>query len=171
MNKAAFDKICTLLDQAEVVYRVFEHEPCKTSEESMAARKKAGVEGAIGAKALLCKLYFPGRELFATLVLPGSHILDKKLLKNAIPELKLMRFVTSEELLSLAGVASGCMPPFGSQVFPDIERLYIAEALKDFPRLAFNAAYFEKSITLESEHYFKAVKADQILNFSVPKAI
>ncbi|HYF05232.1 MAG TPA: YbaK/EbsC family protein [Patescibacteria group bacterium] len=169
MNTEAFEKIQNILKDSNVEFQVYEHEQCRSSEESAQVRKRLGIPDAVGAKALLCKLYVTNEEFFATLVLPGVHVLDKKKLKSGMPGFKLMRFATSEELTDLAGVTYGCMPPFGSQVFPKISKFYISSQLKNFERLAFNAAFLEKSITLKTTDYLSIVKPDAIFDFSNPK--
>jgi len=169
MNEAAFTAICALFDESNASYRVYEHEPCRSSEESMNVRERLGIKNVIGAKALLCKLYVKGGgEEFATIVLPGTHVLDKKRFKETLG-LKMFRFATAEELKGITGVEYGCMPPFGNQVFPKIERLYVSSRLKEFPNVAFNAAYLEKSIVLPTTDYFHAITPDAVLDFSSPK--
>lgn len=169
MNQIAFDKIKQLLDATGVKYTVYAHPECRTSEESAHARKEAGMPEAIGAKALLCKVDFKQGSEFVVFVLPGTHTLDKAKLKSGLSDLKQFRFSTKEELLDIAGVVPGCMPPFGNQIFEKVQKLYISSALQDFPRVAFNAAKLDASITLTAEDYFKAIVPDQIFDFSVPK--
>lgn len=169
MNIDAYNTIQAVLDKSSVEYKLYEHQECRSSEESLKVRQDLGIPFAIGAKALLCKLYFKDRELFATLVLPGANILDKKKLKIELPDLKLLRFATAEELSDIAGVAYGCMPPFGNQVFPKIDMMLVCSSLKNYERVAFNAAYLTKSITLKTEDYFKAIEPDKVFEYSTPK--
>jgi Ala-tRNA(Pro) deacylase len=167
MNERAFEKIKELLDAAGALYQVYEHEICRTSEESARVRKTAGIPEAIGVKALLCKVDFVGSPSeFIVFVLPGTHTLDKAAIKINIPGFKQFRFATPEELMDIAGVVPGCMPPFGNQIFEKISRLYISSKLKDFERVAFNAAKLDASITLLTEDYLKAVKPDAMFEFS-----
>jgi len=169
MNKQALEDIEALFKRKGADYKLFTHESCKTSEESTKARAAAGMPDAVGAKALLCKLYLRDKEVFATIVLPGIHILDKNALRKGVPNLRSMRFAAPEEMLELAGVAPGCMPPFGPSIFPGINFLIVAEALKSFPNIAFNVAYFEKSIVMLSEDYLRAAKPDYVIDCSVLK--
>jgi prolyl-tRNA editing enzyme YbaK/EbsC (Cys-tRNA(Pro) deacylase) len=171
MNINALQKIEELFKQKGVEYKLFSHDICRTSEESAKVRAAAGFPDAVGAKALLCKVDFKGGlpSEFVTFVLPGIHIMDKSKLKFHLPEIKFFRFCTAEELMNLAGVVSGCMPPFGKQVFEGISRLYISSELKKFPRVAFNAAHLNQSIILKSEDYFKTVEPNDVFEFSKPK--
>lgn len=169
MNQRAHNAIVALLDEKQIQYVVIVHEPSKTSDESKAVRASAGYPNTEGAKALLTKLYFVDSEKFATIVLPGSHVLDKEKLLALIPSLKKMRFVTPEEMNTLAGVVPGCMPPFATPIFPDVPLLIIASALSTFDHIGFNAAYLEKSILLSAEEYLSAIIPSHVVDCSVPK--
>ncbi len=169
MNEIAFQKIQQLFIVAGIEYFVYSHPECRTSEESARVRKEAGMPDAVGAKALLCKVDFKSGSEFVVFVLPGTHVIDKVKLKSGLPELKQFRFSTKEELVDIAGVVPGCMPPFGNQIFDKVQKLYVSESLKNFPRIAFNAAKLDTSISLSSEDYFKIVTPDLVFNFSVSK--
>lgn len=171
MNEAAFTKICELFSTLPIPYQTCVHEVCRTSEESARVRKAAGLPDAIGAKALLCKVDWRGEAPaeFITFVLPGTHTLDKAKLKQGLPELKQFRFATAEELMELAGVVPGCMPPFGQQIFTGIAKLYVSSQIQNFERVAFNAAKLDTSIVLLSVDYLHAVTVDKIFDFSSPK--
>lgn len=171
MNERAFEKIRELFNGSGVDYQVYQHAICRTSEESSKVRKEAGMPEAIGAKALLCKADFLGGlpSEFIVFVLPGTHTLNKAAIKTNIPGFKQFRFATTEELLSVAGVVPGCMPPFGKQIFENVNRLYISSKIKGFERVAFNAAKLDTSITLLTHDYLSAVKPDAMFDFSVPK--
>jgi prolyl-tRNA editing enzyme YbaK/EbsC (Cys-tRNA(Pro) deacylase) len=170
MNQAAHDKIISLLNDAGVRFDEFEHPECRTSEESQKVREAAGFPGTIGAKCLLAKLYLhDGEEIFAAIVLPGIHQLNKEKLFKAVGAKK-MRFATVEELAQLAGVVPGCMPPFGTQVFPDIQMTIVASALKDFPQIGFNIASLTRSVVMQSKDYFSVVTSDFKIDISEPKA-
>lgn len=169
MNEVAYAAITRLMDAHGIQYANVSHVPCKTSEESQAARASAGYPGVIGSKAILAKLYFKSGERFATIVLPGNHLLNKDKLIELIPDLKKMRFATTEELTQLAGVVPGCMPPFASPIFPDIPLLIIASALTATDRIGFNAAYLEKSIIVSTQDYLSVVTPAYVVDCSVPK--
>lgn len=171
MNEAAFNKICELFDGLSIPYQTCVHEVCRTSEESAKVRKAAGLPDAIGAKALLCKVDWRGSATatFVTFVLPGTHTLDKAKLKQNLPELKQFRFATAEELLALAGVVPGCMPPFGRPIFPDVNSLFVSSQIQKYERVAFNAAKLDTSIVLLTADYMRAATTDRIFDFSSPK--
>lgn len=170
MNQPAYGAITKLLDDRKVTYFPVTHEPCKTSEESQIARANAGYPGVVGAKALLAKLYFKSGEQFATIVLPGNHILDKDKLIAGVPDLKKIRFATPDEMRELAGVIPGCMPPFASPIFPGIPLLIVASAMESQSQIGFNVAYLEKSIILSAKDYLSAVTPSFVVDCSVPKA-
>src|SRR4051812_37212690 len=109
MNEVAYQSIKKLLQDHDIEFAELTHAPSKTSDESRAVRAEAGYPNAVGAKALLAKLYFKDGEKFATIVLPGDHLLDKNKLIAGVPDLKKIRFATPEEMMALAGVIPGCM--------------------------------------------------------------
>ncbi len=168
-NPDAYRSIIDLLKRSHISYSEIDHQPCKTSDESKEVRVKAGFPNAVGAKALLTKLYFTDTESFATIVLPGNHVLHRESLIEGIPNLKKIRFATAEELFSLAGVVPGCMPPFASQVFPEIPILIIATALIDTNELGFNIVSLEKSIVLKTKEYLSIINPTYRINCSVTK--
>jgi Ala-tRNA(Pro) deacylase len=169
MNQQAFEKILYLFDSKKIKYRVFSHPECRTSEESARVRAEAGVPEAVGAKALLCKVDFKEGSEFVVFVLPGIHSIDKQKLKNVLPNIRQFRFSTKDELLDIAGVVPGCMPPFGSQLFANVSKIYVAKALELFPVVAFNAAKLDTSIVLSTEDYLLALTPTGILDFSKEK--
>lgn len=170
MNRVAHDAILALLDGKGVAYATFEHEPCRTSAESQAARAAAGYPNVVGAKALLVKLYLEDGERFATVVLPGTHELDKGRLIAAVPGLKKVRFASPEEMERLAGVVPGCMPPFAAPIFPDIPLLIIASAMRDQGTIGFNAAYLDRSVVLSADAYLAAIEPSFVIDCSRPKS-
>lgn len=170
MNQIAFEKICSLFEQHCIPYQVFQHPECRTSEESTLARKAVGMPDAIGAKALLCKVDWKDKaSSFAVFVLPGTFVLDKHKLKASLGSMKSFRFATPEELKKIAGVVPGCMPPFGSQVFPEASELFVCESLKSFDNIAFNAAKLDTSIFVKQADYFKLIKPNKAFEFAIPK--
>ena len=152
--------------------KLYEHEPSKTSEESMEARYKASGERVTGAKAILIKLDVKDKPgTFAVIILPGFNRLDSKALKEQlrerIPGMRNFRFATAEEMARVArGVQPGKMPPIGRPVFPDIQYTFIDKALLDHNKVGFNAAHFERSIILPTEALAELVQNDGLLTCS-----
>lgn len=169
MNEKAFTSITNLLRENFIQHVVLEHEPSKTSDESRTIRTSLGYPQAMGAKALLVKLYFGNKELFATIVLPGNHVLNKDSLLYEIPNLKKIRFVTQEEMLDLTGLIPGSMPPFATPIFPDVLILIVATAIGMNEELGFNVADLRRSVILKSKDYLSIVNPDFTINCSIPK--
>lgn len=169
MNKKVYDSIVHLLDTNSIPYTILTHRPSKTSEESRLVRAELGYPNAVGAKALLVKLYLKDTESFATIVLPGDHILDKEKLFAHIPDLKKIRFVTPDEMFDLTGLVPGSMPPFATPIFPRIPLLIIASAIEEHEELGFNIADLERSTILKSKEYLSIVKPNFVINCSTPK--
>ncbi|PIS22748.1 hypothetical protein COT50_00235, partial [candidate division WWE3 bacterium CG08_land_8_20_14_0_20_41_10] len=102
-----------LLNNRQIKYDYFEHEPVRTSEEASKIRSDYTLKQ--GAKALLVKLYLRGgQEKFVMLVVPGDARFDGKKVKKLF-DAKDMRFATEEEVGKVTGgVLVGGVPPFGS---------------------------------------------------------
>jgi Ala-tRNA(Pro) deacylase len=136
-GEALFARLRALLDQGAAEYRVMEHEPTYTSEESARVR---GVGMHAGAKALLVK----GDDSFALLVLPADFALDSKSARAALGARRL-RFATVDEVRELTGLAPGAIPPFGSLFgLPTV----CDPALAECAAIYFNAALHDRSIEL-----------------------
>lgn len=169
MNDQAFISIIEALKLHNFEHSLLEHPPCRTSAESAASRAAAGFPGAVGAKALLCKMDRVLGSEFNVLVLPGTSKLINSALKSGITGLKKMRFATPEELLNLCGVVPGCMPPFGSSLFPGIKNLFVDRSLLSHEWIGFNAAYLERSIVMRSADYVQMAEISAILDFAENK--
>lgn len=167
MNRDAFLIICRAFEAAGVEYNLIEHEACRTSAESAAARARAGFPQAVGAKALLTKMTFDdGKSEFNVLVLPGPSRLSSQGLKAQVPDLKKFRFATSEELFELCGVAPGEMPPFASAVFRGTSRLFVDKSIRDVKFVGFNAADLQRSIIVSAQEYLRVANPTAILQFA-----
>lgn len=137
--ETVFDQIRKLLDASGATYRVLEHGPTRTSEESAAAR---GEPLDVGAKALLLKT----DEVFRLFVMCADLGLDSGALKRHL-NAKKTRFATPEELLELTGLVPGSVPPFGKPVLPF--ELYADDQIGvRHDRVAFNAGSLTTSIVM-----------------------
>jgi prolyl-tRNA editing enzyme YbaK/EbsC (Cys-tRNA(Pro) deacylase) len=167
MNREALQTICQAFEAAGVEYKLIEHEACRTSAESAAARTRAGFPKAVGAKALLTKMTFDdGTSEFNVLVLPGPTRLNSQELKAQVPRLRKFRFASSEELLDLCGVTPGEMPPFASAVFRGTSKLFVDENIGIVEFVGFNAADLEHSIVVKAQDYLRVANPTAILKFA-----
>lgn len=168
LDHPATQQIIGLLNKSDIQYQLLEHEPCRSSEESRKTRALAGGGDVIGAKAILMKMARRGgyRD-FGVFVLPGDRKLDGKAIKKHLPDVKSVRFCTTEEMAEVTGgLAPGTMPPFGSSLFPYISILCIDENLFDHKRLGFNAARLDRSIVMETNDYLNVASPDSVFKFS-----
>lgn len=166
-NNETFNRICWLFETAEVDFKVLEHFACRTSEESAIARSTAGVPDAIGAKAILCRMEFSGREVEDNvLVLPGPTRLNSRALKLSLPRLRRFRFATPAEMKALCDLAPGAMPPFAHSVFPQLRNLYVDTSLLNYRIIGFNAGCHERSVVVCTQDYIRAASPTAILDFA-----
>lgn len=143
-----YSKIVGLLDGTGVNYQEFHHEPSASSEESAAARKRAGAGDTVGAKALLVKTK---KGAFHVLVIPGHSRLDSKKARSFIGKYS---FATSEDMEKVTGgLQPGHMPPFGPQIFEGIASLIIDSSLQEYEKIGFNAGTPIISLVISGADY------------------
>ena len=134
-------------------YRAIAHPPCRTSEESAAARAAAGKIDAVGAKALVVKLQRD--DTFALLVMPGTKKLDNKAARQS---LGLFRFANEDELPAVTyGLVPGSVPPFGWPYLPGVKKVYLDPGIVVAPKLGFNAAALDRSLVMTSTEYLRVL--------------
>lgn len=149
--------ILALLDGSRVPYRLVEHAPTATSEDSARAR---GEPLAAGAKALVLKA---GDTRFVNVVFRATRRLDSRKARTALGVSKL-RFASADELLELTGLLPGSVPPFGSPVLE--LPLYIDTSLASYPKVAFNAGDLCLSIILDTEDYLRVAMPEAFGEFT-----
>lgn len=143
-DQDVFATIRKLLEDAGAQFRVVEHAPTFTSEESAKAR---GEELGVGAKALLLRT----DDVFRLFVLPADRKLDSASVKREL-KVKKTRFATAEELRELTGLVPGSVPPFGQPVLPF--ELFADSAIGvRFDRVAFNAGSLTTSIVMPAAQW------------------
>ena len=167
MTHPATDTIIQLFTERNVEFRVVEHPPCRTSEESAKARAEQG-HIVTGAKAIVVKMYWKGGVSdFNVVVLPGTSKIDPKALSARLDDLKDFRFATREELATYTdGLEPGMMPPFGGQVFERLKRLYVDSNLLEQVRVGFNVADLSRSIIVGAKDYASVVEATDVFPFA-----
>jgi prolyl-tRNA editing enzyme YbaK/EbsC (Cys-tRNA(Pro) deacylase) len=136
------------LNAAGVSFTEKQHEPTFTSEESARAR---GEELRHGGKALLIKT----EEVFRLFVVPADRKLDSGAIKRELG-VKKSRFATPDELRELTGLVPGSVPPFGPPILPF--ELFVDAAIRENPRIAFNAGSLTDSIIMTVPDYLTVVK-------------
>jgi Ala-tRNA(Pro) deacylase len=146
MSESILTGIRALLDEHRAAYRVVEHPPTRTSEESAVAR---GEPLDVGAKALLLKT----DEVFRLFVLCADLQLGSAAVRKSL-NVKKTRFASAEELLSLTGLVPGSVPPFGEPILPF--ELYADEQIGvRHDRVAFNAGSLTTSIILPAADWIR----------------
>jgi Ala-tRNA(Pro) deacylase len=132
------------LDSNGVAYRIVEHPPTRTSEESASAR---GEPLSVGAKALVL---LTDAE-FRLFVLPADMKLDSGAVRRHLG-VKQTRFATPEELFELTSLVPGSVPPFGNPVLPFSLYADTSVGLRH-DRVAFNAGSLTHSIIMSGKEW------------------
>lgn len=105
----------------------------------------------LSGKSLLLK----DKNSFQIFTIRGDRKSDNKKIRKILNSQKL-RFATDAELFEIAGVISGCLPPFGRPLV-DVDH-YIDEELLDNEFISFNAAITDKKVRLKMNDYLKMAK-------------
>jgi Ala-tRNA(Pro) deacylase len=142
------EKIKTLLLEHSISFKEVDHEP---SPDCITSAQNRNEDLKIGGKSLLLK----SRDEFKIFVLSAAKEADSKKIRAILKSQKL-RFATKEELLELAGVVKGALPPFGRPVQPF--DLYLDRSILQNEKIAFNAGVLTKSFIISVEDYLKLVK-------------
>ena len=156
MAREVLRAIRTLLDDGGVAYRVLEHEPTPTSEDSARVR---GEPLEIGGKALMLKV----DDVFGLFVLSAARRLDSAAVKARLGA-KRMRFATTEELAELTGLVPGAVPPFGEPVLS--APLYVDTSIAGNDRIAFNAGALTCSVIMGTADYVRVARPAAVFRFS-----
>ncbi|MDH5306781.1 MAG: hypothetical protein OEW02_06330 [Myxococcales bacterium] len=149
------ERIRELLDSRGIAYRVVEHGPTRTSEESARAR---GEPLRVGGKALVLR----ANGEFHLLVLSAAAKLDSRAVKRHFGAKK-TRFATRDELLELTGLEPGAVPPFGAPILT--LPLHVDETLCANDRIAFNAGSLTTSIVMAMPDYL-AIATPDVFRFA-----
>ena len=144
---SVYKDITTLLDEAGIVYKTYEHEAVFTSQEAAKVRNTNMHEGA---KALI--MYADGKPIMV--VVPGDLKVDTKGFKE-LYQVRDLRMATSEEVEKVTSVPIGAVPPFGN-IFQI--PLYIDERLRENEEIVFNAGDHTKSIQMKETDFETVAK-------------
>lgn len=141
-DSEVFRQLVAALNEAGISFAHTHHKPVYTSAEAAQAR---GSSLHSGAKALIVK----SGDKFLMAVMPADLSLDSGALRKLLG-CRRLRFATEEEVLSLTGLTSGSIPPFGSLFgLPTI----CDQRLADNEHINFNAGSHTESIQMTYEAY------------------
>lgn len=149
-------KIRKFLRASEIGFKEIRHEPTYTSADSALAR---GEELKTGGKAIVMKV----SDNFKLFVIAADRKLDSNKIKRHF-EARKIRFATSEELMQMAGLVTGAVPPFGKPIL-DLE-LFIDMSIAKNEVIAFNAGSLTDSIIMRVADYLKVANGT-LIDFSV----
>ena len=139
------DRIKKLLEDNEIEFKEIDHYETRTCEESAKAR---GEDIKYGGKTIL----FKDKKDYRLFVISAALQIDNNKVRKILKSQKL-RFATPFELMEIAGVESGALPPFGRDILP--YDLYLDESILENEIICFNAGLLTKSIIMKTEDYLK----------------
>lgn len=142
-----FEKIIKLLQENNVDYQFFEHEPVFTSEQ---AAKVRNTLQRFGAKAII----FSADKKPILIIVPGDKKVDTKKFKK-LYQIKNLRLLTADEVKELTGLEIGAIPPFGNVMnLPT----YLDEEITKNEMMVFNVGSHIKSIQMNPADFFNLAK-------------
>lgn len=142
---SVLENIKKFLDDGNVHYECFTHEPVYTSEQAARVRN-APLES--GAKAMV----FRSEGKYLMVVIAGNKKIDFKKVKKIIG-CKSLSLASPEEVLKVMGCEVGSVHPFGNLAGIPV---YLDKSL-DSPIINFNAGRHDTSISMSLEDYKKLV--------------
>jgi len=134
--------IISLLDKEQIDYKLFEHKPVLSYEDSVEVQREAGYEGTEG-KSLVLKT----DDTFIVYV----TIMGKKVNFAVIKEtlgVKKIRLATPEELQEHFGAVPGCAYPFG---FDETYAIYVDPTIYEQPWFIFSPALPTYTVQVHGE--------------------
>lgn len=142
-------QITQLLQNHNIRFGTFEHEPVKTSDE--AAKMRHGYTLHQGAKAIIVRAKIVNADKkFAMLVIPGDVRFNTGKVKRLLGA-KDVRFATEEEVSLLTdGVQPGGVPPFGNLFGLEV---FVDPLLLENEKIIFSAGDRRFSIGMNSTDY------------------
>ena len=143
MSHPVHQAIRQLLVANRVSFEEIAHRPVFTAREAAEAR---GCPTEIGAKSIVLKT----DDVFRLFVLSGASSLRSRLIRKQLG-VRRTRFATAEELLRIAGVEPGAVPPFGEPVLP--LEIYADPGLLRHERIAFTPGVHTASIMMRSQDW------------------
>ena len=150
MTETVTERLLALLRGNDVSFRLVEHEPTTTSEESARVR---GTPLEQGAKAMLFRA--DGKPVL--LVLPADRRVDTRAFKRA-HGIKNLQLLSPDELRALTGLQVGSVPPFGRLIEVPT---YVDERLLALPQIAFNAGSRTTSVIMSTEDFVQLEQPTQ----------
>lgn len=147
-HPAVTARLTAWLRATGVPFRVLEHAPVRTSAEAASVR---GTPLKAGAKALVVR----ADDRAVHLVLPAARRVDNARLRGLL-DVRRLRFVTPDELLTLTDCVPGAVPPFGNLFGLEV---LVDEELTRCEEIAFNAGSRAVSITMRCTDFVRLAQA------------
>jgi prolyl-tRNA editing enzyme YbaK/EbsC (Cys-tRNA(Pro) deacylase) len=145
----AVEQIIKMLEENDMWYEYFEHEPVRTSEEAARVRDKYDLKQ--GTKALIVRIKRSGgTKFFAMLVVPGDLKFDSRKVKKLLASNDI-RFAFEKEVSEVTdGIKIGGVPPFGNLFGLDV---YADRKVFNNDKIIFNAGDKRISVAMKTSDY------------------
>lgn len=161
------DELVEYLRGLGIRFKIHEHAPAGTSEESFIARLRATGKPVIGAKALVLRVQHEGKADLVLAVLRGIDRLSSRFVRQILQQRfntqVTLEFADSSEIKSkLRGLEPGRVPPLGPPVLPAIALVIVDQRLLAEPEVGFNAADSCRSIVLDTSEFSRTLSSSTV---------
>ena len=146
-----FEKLVTLLDEKQASFKIIEH-PAEGHTEIISAIRGNAPEQA--AKAMVLQIITGGKPVrYVLAIIPGDSRVNFKNVANLMGGKK-SSFAPREVAQELTNCVMGAVPPFS---FDERLPLLIDDRIRNIGTLFFKAGELERSISLNTDDYFRVV--------------
>ncbi len=139
-------KLVNLFKEKNICYKLYEHEPVKTSEEAAIIRNTS-LES--GAKAILINV---DSKYFCLMVMSAAYKFNNKLVKKILNS-KNIKFASIQDVWSNTKCFNGAVPPFG-KLF-EIKTYVDKSLINQGDYISFNGGLRTKSFVIDTKDYIK----------------
>lgn len=144
------EKIKQILTEKNIPFEEFEHEPVYTSEQAASVRGlKSAKEG------IKAMLFETDAGEFILVLNPGDKKIDTKTIAR-MEKVKSLFLAAPEKVKKIAGVAVGCVAPFGLKT--ELKTYLSSELLKN-EYLYFNPGSHTKTVKIRAKDLLKILKS------------
>ncbi|GAA5218985.1 YbaK/EbsC family protein [Corallincola platygyrae] len=140
-------QVRNLLEENGLAYEIIDHDLAPTCDHSARHR---GTSLTIGGKSLL----FKSKRGFSMFVISAACRINSNRVRKILQTQK-VRFASDEELMAVAGVEKGALPPFGGKLLEC--ELFIDETIFANQKIAFTCGSLTQSVVMNVSDYLTLV--------------
>lgn len=146
-SETTYNNLINLIKKHEVSYKIIEHKPATTSEESSKFRNTPLKSGA---KAMIIKV--KDNKDYVMIVISAAYKIKNKSLRQLFDS-KSIKFLSITELFNVTSCKNGAVPPFGSLF--NIKTYADKSIISQGEYICFNGGMRSRSFIISTSDYLK----------------